>query len=45
MSLDDLLTTCECPACNCQKAVVAQIQDSICFECRKGHHVELEETK
>lgn len=32
------LTKCECPLCNCQTAVVTQIQDSICFECRKLEH-------
>ena len=41
------LTKCECPACDCQTPVVAQIQDSLCFECREPAHptdLELEET-
>ncbi len=44
MTETDLLTLCQCPVCRCQAAVVAQIQDSICFECREllklGHRLE-----
>ncbi len=39
------LTKCECPACDCQTAVVAQIADSICHECREPAHMTLEETE
>ncbi len=39
------LTKCECPACDCQTPVVAQIQDSLCFECRQVEHTDLEETR
>lgn len=33
------LTTCECPVCNCKTPVPAQIQDSICFCCRRQEHL------
>ena len=38
MPAEGYLTTCECPVCPCQTPVPAQIEDSICFLCRKLEH-------
>lgn len=36
--MEEYLTTCECPVCNCKTPVPAQIRDSICFCCRRLEH-------
>lgn len=33
------LIKCECPVCHCKTAVVAKIEVSICFMCRKQEHL------